>query len=188
MPWSDPDSGRHRSRSPDRSARGVLPAVGLVVLLSAGMAIVMMPSTGGSPRPAAPATAPPAATTPAPDWQALVRELMRRRADAYARSRPAALARVHRGGSPALAADRALLRSWSARDLRVDDGLVRVAGVRPLRRSPGRVVLRVVHRLGTAVAVGPHGDRRALPRDRPQAHQVVLVRTGDGWRIAAVSG
>jgi hypothetical protein len=176
-------TGRHRSR------RSGLPSLGLMVLLAAGLAIALaVPSTGGSPRPAAPATALPAVTTPAPDWPAVVRELMRRRGEAYARSRPAALARVHRAGSPALAADRALLRSWRARGLHVDDAVVRVGAVRRLDRSPGRVELRVVHRLGTAVAVGPHGDRRALPRDRPQAHRVVLVRTGAGWRIAAVSG
>ena len=183
-------TGRHRSR-PSRPTRP--PGVGLAVLLAAGLAITLaVPSTGGSHRPAAaPITGPtaaPAATAPAPDWQAVVRDLMQRRAAAYARGRPAEFAGVYRTGSMAMAADRALLRSWTARDLRVDGALVRVAAVRPLHRSPGRVVLRVVHRLGSAVAVRSDGARRALPRDRPQAHRVVLVRTADGWRIAAVSG
>jgi len=182
MPSSDPSPGRHRSSPPG------LPALGLVVLLAAGLAIVLaVPSTGGSHQPST-SPAPVPASSPAPDWLAVVRELMQRRADAYARSSPAALARVHEAGSAAMAADRALLRSWSARGLRVHDAVVRVAGVRPLLLGPGRVVLRVVHRLGSAVAVGRDGARRALPRDRPQAHRVVLVRTEGGWRIAAVSG
>jgi len=179
-------TARHRARPAG------LPALGLVVLLAGLLAIVLaVPSTGGSHQPApSPITVPPAvpAGPHAPDWPVVVRELMQRRADAYARGSPAALVGVHRAGSASLTADRALLRSWSARGLRVHDGVVRVAGVRPLHRSPGRVVLRVVHQLGAAVAVGHDGTRRALPRDGPQAHRVVLVRTAGGWRIAAVSG
>lgn len=178
-------TARHRSRPSG------LPALGLVLLLAGLLAIVLaVPSTGGSHQPSASPAA--SAAVPAgphePDWPVVVRELMQRRADAYARGSPAALVGVHRAGSASLTADRALLRSWSGRGLRVHDAVVRVAGVRPLHRSLGRVVLRVVHRLGAAVAVGHDGARRALPRDRPQAHRVVLVRTVVGWRIAAVSG
>lgn len=179
-------TGRHRSRPSG------LPALGLVVLLAAVLAVALaVPSTGPSAGAAHQPSVSPAAvpaSPPAPDWPAVVRELMQRRADAYARGSPAALVGVHRAGSASLTADRALLRSWSARGLRVNDAVVRVAGVRPLHRRAGRVVLRVVHRLGAAVAVGHDGARRALPRDRPQAHRVVLVRTAGGWRIAAVSG
>ncbi len=175
-------TGRHRSRPSG------LPGVGLVVLLAGVLAIMLaVPSTGGSHQPSVSPAAVPA-SAPAPDWPAVVRELMQRRADAYARGSEAALARAHRAGSASLTADRALLHTWSTRGLRVHDAVVRVAGVRPLHRSPGRVVLRVVHRLGSAVAIGPDGARRALPRDRPEAHRVVLVRTAGGWRIAAVSG
>ena len=187
-------TGRHRSRPAERrSARAVLPGVGLVVSVAAALAGVVavalaVPSTGDAHRPAESSTAAPAAPTPAPDWQEMVRDLMQRRAVAYARGCPAGLAGVYQSGSMAMAADRALLRSWTARDLRVDNAVVRVAGVRPLHRSPGRVVLRVVHRLGSAVAERSDGARWALPRDRPQAHRVVLVRTAGSWRIATVSG
>lgn len=179
-------TGRHRSRPAG------LPALGLVVLLAGVLAMVLaVPSTGGPHQPALPPITVPAAVSAGPqppDWQVVVRELMQHRADAYARGSPTELAAVHRAGSASLTADRALLRSWSARGLRVHDAVVRVTGIRPLHRSPGRVVLRVVHRLGAAVAVGYDDARRALPRDRPQAHRVVLLRDADGWRIAAVSG
>ncbi|MBA2509769.1 MAG: hypothetical protein H0V32_13920 [Nocardioidaceae bacterium] len=118
-------------------------------------------------------------------WRQILSALLARRERAYASGQVSGLRLVHQHGSPMLAADRAVLRSWVRRDLTVS-WASRLARVRLVTRQPGSARLRTVSSLQRAVATGRDGSRRRLPRDQPTAHRVLLVRTADGWRIGAV--
>ncbi|MDQ3415825.1 MAG: hypothetical protein M3474_01720 [Actinomycetota bacterium] len=118
-------------------------------------------------------------------WRRIIAGLLASRERAYASGQVSGLRSVHQPGSPMLAADRAVLRSWVRRDLTVS-WVSRLARVRLVTRQPGSARLRTVSSLQRAVATGRDGSRRRLPRDQPTAHRVLLVRTADGWRIGAV--
>jgi hypothetical protein len=107
-----------------------------------------------------------------------------RRAEAWARGSPADLRQLYVG--EAGRADRALLRAYRDRGLRVEEMEAQLLAVEVLDRSPRSWTLRVTDRLRRAVAV--EGTRRVtLPRDRPSVRQVRLVRVGGAWRVAEVS-
>jgi len=209
-----PRRARHRrdrsSRSVARWSAGLvagLLALALVCLTAGGTGFAGDPtpaeSVGGVP----PGTAPSPARTAqvgeaartegsvvpeapmgrdGPAWRAALEGLLARRAEAYATGQPRRLAAVYAQGSPALRRDRASLRAWTGRGLTVERAVVRVRTARQVARTHRRVVLRVVDRLAPAVAVGPDGARRALPRDHLSAHAVTMVRTGIGWRLDRV--
>ena len=89
-------------------------------------------------------------------------------------------------GSPARAVDAAAIRSYARRGLRIADLRVRVLSLGASTRGPGEVRLSVIDRIVRAVAVDVKHRHRPLPRDRPTAHELIIERTPDGWRIASI--
>ena len=106
-----------------------------------------------------------------------------RRAAAYASGEPAALRPLYVPGSPAGRADRALLRAYDDRGLRVVGLRTQVLAVEVRRGTDRAWTLRVTDRLVGGVAVG-RGERVALPRDRPSTWRIRLVRHDGAWRVA----
>jgi hypothetical protein len=128
----------------------------------------------------------PRAGPQAPDWRVVLAGLDRRRARAYAAADLHRLAGVYVAGSAALRRDRALLRRYTRRGLRVLGLRMSFAGISAERVAADRVALRVRDRVADGVVVGAR-TRRRLPTDDPDSRVVTLQRVpGDGWRIAAV--
>jgi hypothetical protein len=108
------------------------------------------------------------------------------RAAAFATADPGRLTSVY-ATRHAAEADTAAVTSYRQRGVRVVGAVMHRRSCGVVSRSAGRVELDVVDRLGPAVAVRRSGLASPLPRDLPTRHQIVLVRTPAGWRIAAVS-
>jgi hypothetical protein len=83
-------------------------------------------------------------------------------------------------------ADVAMLRSYRERGLRLEGMAMLRESCRVTDRSPGRVVLDVVDRLGPTAARTGDGKRLELPTDRPTRRTVVMHEIDDAWRIAEV--
>ena len=137
------------------------------------------------------AVRPGAAALPAAD---VLRAWDGRRAEAFAAGDLAALRRLYVPGSRAGTADRALLRGYLDRGLRVEGMRVQVLALDVLAQRPGTLRLRVTDRLVGAVAVGESG-RVVLPRDEASTRVVVLRRVAatarpagspGPWRVASV--
>ncbi|WP_156464599.1 hypothetical protein [Aeromicrobium sp. Root495] len=108
-----------------------------------------------------------------------------RRAEAFAGATSAPLRKVYvdeRAAEP----DRALVRDYRGRGMRlVGMSMVRTSCEAAAER-PGRVRLQVVETLGPTWAVDRTGQATALPKDRPTRRVVTLVEVRDGWRVARV--
>lgn len=107
------------------------------------------------------------------------------RAAAFATVDVPRLADVYADASVATA-DRRAVKKYRERGVRVVGAVMHRESCRVSGRTPDRIELDVVDRLGPAVAVGR--EIRALPHDRPTRHRVTLVWTPAGWRIGAVAG
>lgn len=108
------------------------------------------------------------------------------RARAYATLRTQRLRELYVPGSSAGRADVELLRRYQQRGVRVAGMRTQVLSLAVLVHRADLWRLRVTDRLVGAVAVG-HGSRATLPRDRPSAHEITLMRATDGsWRVAVV--
>lgn len=83
-------------------------------------------------------------------------------------------------------ADIEVLRAYRERGLRLEGMLLFRESCRVTDRSPKRVTLDVVDRLGSTSVRAENGQHQHLPRDRPTRRTVVLERVGDVWRVAAV--
>lgn len=112
-----------------------------------------------------------------------------RRAAAWAGGDARALSRLYVPGSPAGAADVALLRRYAARGLLVSELRMQVLSARVLVTRPRRLELEVTDRLARAVAVRADDATaaRPLPVDGPTTRRLVLRRHGSEWLMAAVS-
>jgi hypothetical protein len=108
-----------------------------------------------------------------------------RRSAAWAAGDGRRLAALYLRGSWAGRADRAALRAYAARGLRVEGLAMQLLAVRVLAASEARLALRVTDRLAAGVAVG-RGTRIPLPRDEPSERVVVLRRTKGEWLVASV--
>ncbi len=150
----------------------------LAVVLLAGA--VLLPS-GGPQRPTAAVGDRTGPLTVLRVWD-------RARAAAWRDGDVRALGRLYAPGSPAGRADREMLRSYVERGLRVTGLRMQVASAEVRRADAGRIVMLVTDRLsGAAVATGAEGVH-PLPRDRWSRRRVVLVRVGERWRVASVTG
>ncbi len=135
----------------------------------------------------------PAGTPTKAEAQALLRRLSDGRAAALQAGSADGLARVDAPGSPALAADVALLDRLQQRGLRLDGLSFRLADIRVTGRGPRTVTLELT------VAASPH-QRLPLAGGGPAVQvaggslrpvRVVLVRVApgaQGWRVREVSG
>lgn len=173
-------------------SRIVLAGTALLVLVAgllAGWAALRPAPPGGTTHPAPTASAAPTSPAPAADAPpavaalAVLRDWDRARARAWERGDPAALRALYVRGSPAGAADVAMLRRWRERGLRVRGMRMQVLGVRLQARGPHRVVVVVTDRLVGAVAV-PGG--LPLPRDQPTRRRLELRRVAGQWLLAEV--
>ena len=158
--------------------RMVLVVAAVLGLLS-GVAVVALALRGSGPQPSAldARAAEPYAARVLRAWDA-------RRSRAYARADGAALADLYVAGSRTGAADRAVLRGYRDRGLRVTGMRTQVLAARVLRESGRRLVLLVTDVLVDAVADDRGGGRWALPHDRPSTRRVVLVHEDGAWRVA----
>lgn len=86
----------------------------------------------------------------------------------------------------AIRADVAVLRSYRARGLRLEGMELVRDNCAETQRSSDRIELDVIDRLGPTAVRSSDDRRRELPRDRPTRRVVVLHRSGDVWRVAAV--
>jgi hypothetical protein len=108
------------------------------------------------------------------------------RAQAWASGDPAARRDLYTAGSPAGRADRAMLRSWHDRGLRVTGLRMQLLAVRVRVWSDDRIALVVTDRLAGGVAVGA-GVRVPLPRDTATTQTMTLRRVAGEWRVQSVS-
>lgn len=149
------------------------------------------PVAGTSERAAAPEPGVDAETSPAVprNRRAAALTVLRawdvRRAAAWAAGDEAALAALYTAGSSAGRRDRAMLRRYVARGLRVRGMRMQVLAGEVRARTADRIVLVVTDRLAHAIAVGPR-VRAELPRDRVSRRTVVLRRIVGEWRVAQV--
>jgi hypothetical protein len=153
--------------------------VAAVLGLVSGAAVVAVALRGPEPGPGTVEARPvqPYAVRVLRAWDA-------RRARAYAHADGAALADLYVAGSRTGAADRAVLRGYRDRGLRVTGMRTQVLAARVLRESGRRLVLLVTDVLVDAVAGDGRRARWALPHDRPSTRRVVLVRDRGTWRVA----
>jgi len=160
-----------------------------------GAVVWLGQSVGGAgrvdrPRAASSASAAPAA--PAARGAAAALEILHvwdaDRSSAYASGRAAPLRELYVPGSSAGRADVELLLRYHRRGLRVTGMRTQVLSLAVLVHRADLWRLRVTDRLVGAVAVG-HGSRTTLPRDRPSAHEITLMRADQGrWLVADVRG
>ena len=153
--------------------------VAAVLGLVSGVSVVALALREPEPDPAAveALTAEPYAVRVLRAWDA-------RRSRAYAHADGAALADLYVAGSRTGAAERAVLRGYRDRGLRVTGMRTQVLAARVLRESGRRLVLLVTDVLVDAVAGDGRRARWALPHDRPSTRRVVLVRERGSWRVA----
>ena len=168
-------------------------AVVLSYLLVAAVALGLMrlPGDGGGARAGAgvgrPVSRPSGAGPVLPEVMAL--DLLRawdaRRARAWARGSPAALAGLYTPGSRTGLGDRRMLRAYADRGLRVTGLRMQVLAVEVRVAGQDRLVLRVADRLARGVARGRAGPV-PLPTDRVSVRLVELRRVAGAWRVGEV--
>lgn len=167
----------------------------LAVLLVATVGVAGWFDAGGSvtaadgPSAAASASVPssPRATGERSRWHAILTELDSRRAAAFAAADATALRAVYAPGSPALAADLELLRSYRRLGMRVRGLRLQIGDLQVLTASTARAVLRVTDRLGPYQVVDREGAVRQEPGRGTQRWRVTLRHDDHGrWRIASV--
>ena len=118
---------------------------------------------------------------------AVLHEWDAQRARAWAGSDERALARLYARGSTAARADVRLLRSYTARGFVVRRIVTQVFGLRVLRSTPQRLVVRLLDRVAGGEVVGP-GGMLPLPSTRPVVRRIVLEHDRGGWQVASVTG
>ena len=154
----------------------------LTAALLAGFGCLLAVGVAG--RPAEPVTPrPPPVVADRVEPLAVLAVWDRARAAAWRRGDPAALGRLYTDRSRAGRADRALLAAYAGRGLRVAGLRMQRAAVEVVAADADRIELVVTDRLVGASAIGRRG-RVALPRDGWSTRTVVLVRVGEGWRVA----
>lgn len=163
--------------------------LGCLLLVGVGGALVAAdPSSPVGRRPGAVAPSfagRPATETRAPRAVRVLRAWDDRRADAWARGEPSALTPLYVPGSRTGRVDRAMLRAYAERGLRVTGLRMQLLSVDVLSAEPSALRLLVTDRLASAVA-GGHGPTLVLPRDQPSTRLVSLRRWSGSWRVVRV--
>lgn len=108
-----------------------------------------------------------------------------RRAAAWAAGDAVALSGLYAPGAAAGRRDRAMLRAWTDRGLRVRGLALEVLDVVVVHAADDRLVLVVTDRVARGRAVG-RGLDAPLPADGPTTDRVTLVQMAGEWRVAEV--
>jgi hypothetical protein len=110
-----------------------------------------------------------------------------RRAGAWAASDEGGLRALYVRGSTAARNDVRLLRSYTARGVVVRRVVTQVFGLRVVRTTQSRLVVRVLDRVaGGEVVIA--GGVLPLPSSQPVVRRIVLVLTAGGWKVRSVTG
>jgi hypothetical protein len=152
--------------------------------------VVLFALALAGPAPVSPAGA---ASRPDPvaDALAVLHQWDAQRAAAWAAADEAALRGLYVPGSSAGRADVGLLRSYTDRGLVVRRLVTQVFSIEVLRRTPGRLVVRVVDRVaGGSVQEGIQQVRalRPLPSSVPEVRRIELHETAGSWQVVSVTG
>jgi hypothetical protein len=120
-------------------------------------------------------------------WRAVVSDLYQRRAHAFATARPDGFADVYTPGSPQLAADEDSARALGEAGEALRGFAPEIVTVSVRSSGGARVQLDLVDRwrdYDVVPAGAPAGPTlRTVPGRPDTSVRMVLVRTGDGWRI-----
>ena len=180
---------------------GVVPALAAGWVLAGGLADLPrsgsvapgpVPPTASAVRPstARPSTAAAAPGRPAEAWTAVLHQLAGGRAAAIEAGSSRALGRVDEPGSPAMAADLALIRRLAQRRVRLAGLRFELSGLRVLRQSETSVTVRVLVAASAHRQLSTRGrESTVVPAGATLPVRLVLVRSSDqatGWRVRAV--
>jgi hypothetical protein len=155
------------------------------------------PTAGPTELPAegAPAAGSPADRQQAPDsvegWRSVVTALYERRAAAFASASPEQLAEVYTPGSPLLGADQDHARALAAAGEVLRGFAPEVVAVTGVGDGGDRVEMDLVDRWAgyeIVPARAPDGPAtRSVPGRAESTVRMVVVRTGEGWRIESAA-
>ncbi|MFD1248985.1 hypothetical protein ACFQ3F_14385 [Nocardioides ginsengisoli] len=158
-----------------------------IVLVAAGVLTAREQSAVIAPPAAGPAVGPAVGPVvvgpvmgPVIEPVTVLRAWDRARSAAWAAGDVAALGRLYVRRSRAGERDRAMLRAWLRRGLRVRGMVMQVLAVELRARTERRMVLVVTDRL----AAGSVPGAEALPRDGPTTRRLVF-RWAGRWRLAS---
>jgi len=182
---------RRARRAARRRARWPVAAVAAALLLVGGGALVVralpdQPAAGPAAGVADPASGSPAGdvrlTRDDRDPAAAAAALTRLRTAALADADAGRVAAVGVAGSPALAADSALVQELAGAR---SEGLTAdvTSAVATATDDAGDVTVEVTSALSAHVRVTPAGERTDVPATAPRTVALVLRWTGDGWRV-----
>lgn len=164
---------------PRRLLPPLVAVTGLVALATGGVVLL--------DEDPAPSRATPAAA-PVPAHRAPQREVLSdwddRRSRAWALGSVSALRDLYVPGSDAGRADVRMLRSYTARGLRVEGLATQVLELEVRVSTPRRMVLTVTDRVVGGEVVGARRTR--LPTDRPTRRTVVFRQVAGEWLVAGV--
>jgi hypothetical protein len=158
-------------------------------LLLSAIVITVVPvwlgglAAGGSP-PGRAGFAPVPAAPPSDTSRALavLRRWDRRRAAAWRRADPVALARLYAAGSRTGRRDVADLERWRHRGLRVVGLCQQVSAAHLAADGRRRLTVVVTDRTVDGIAVGA-GRRTSVPRSDWATHRISLLHTASGWLV-----
>lgn len=166
-----------------RPRRRWWPVAACVAVLLAAGAVTWWPDAAPAGRADAPAaSADDGALADQVDPETAAAALTRRRTAALAAADAVAVAGLTVPGSPAAAADEALLVELAG--TRSDGLSVEVGTVAATGRTPdGDVTVQVTSSLSAHERVTPTGDRSTVPASPARTVELVLRWTPDGWRV-----
>ncbi|WP_236706457.1 serine/threonine protein kinase [Frankia sp. ACN1ag] len=198
-------AGRRPRRTGARRRRWLLPVTAGLGLFAVVVAVVLLmtsPSGDGTSDTAAPApqpASPPAAGVPGRDptaspvanqspeqiWRAVLGALNTARSGAFEHADESLLGQSDAAGSPAYNADVTLMRQVIAQGAHASPLHSEILALQVRDEQPNRTVLRVTERLAAYDYLDARGQLLAhQPAKDPQRHDLVLLRTGSGWRVS----
>lgn len=119
-------------------------------------------------------------------WNIVLSALDSIRSTAFVQANTGLLDKVYVAESELLHHDRAVLASYTARGLSIQQMTMHLHRVQVVDRSAKRARLRVVDQLRPMTVRSADGESLALPADRPSRRAITLRFTPAGWRISAV--
>ncbi|TWD83236.1 serine/threonine protein kinase [Kribbella amoyensis] len=154
-------------------------------------ALTPAPTTSTTPPPstttAVNPSAPHATSNQPSAWLQILKSLDQQRSRAFASLDPTALSAVYHPGSPPWTADRALLATYKAQQVRIDNLQIQIQHLTIEKADPTTTVLRVTDRLYSGTATDKAGHRTTFEPGTPTPRRITLTATNNTWRIAAIT-